>query len=263
MIKAILIDDSKNAIDALNIKLATHCPDVKVIASYTNPRDFINELDLHAPDIVFLDVEMPGLSGFSLLKELGDISFDIIFVTAHNHYAVNAIRAKALDYLEKPVNVKLLKEAMERLKEKRNKNSANNHVPIHQQNLLDIFNTLQKANQKNNLLPLSTTDGILMADVNDIVWVESLSNYTKFYFHENKNVVLVSKTMGEFEPFLKNHDFFRIHRSTIINIKYIHKYQRGEGGTVVMKDGTTLEVSTRKKQEFLNRLMDNGRVQFE
>ena len=257
MLKAILIDDSQNAIDALQIKLLENCPEVKIIATYTNPLTALNEIPELSPDIIFLDVEMPEMSGFDLLKGLKETNFEIIFVTAYNHYAVNAIRANAFDYLEKPVNVKLLKQAVERLLEKAEEKRKNG-LPFHQQTLLQLFNSLQEISQKKTMLPLSTSEGITMVSVTDIIWVESLSNYTKFYI-QNAKPVTVSKTMGEFEDFLYQHNFFRIHRSTIVNLSYIHKYQRGDGGVIELKEGTRLEVSVRKKQEFLDRLSQMGK----
>jgi two-component system, LytTR family, response regulator len=257
MLKAILIDDAQNAIDALQIKLEEKCPAVKVIATYTNPLTAINEIPELAPDVIFLDVEMPEITGFDLLQSLKEIPFEVIFVTAYNHYAIQAIRANACDYLEKPVNTKLLKEAVERLLA-RLEEKKKSGTPLHQQTLLQLFNSLQEISQQKTQLPLTTIEGITMVQVADIMWVESLSNYTKFYI-SNAKPVTVSKTMGEFEEFLTKHNFFRIHRSTIVNLAYVHKYQRGEGGVVELKDSTRLEVSVRKKQEFLEKLSQMGK----
>jgi two-component system, LytTR family, response regulator len=257
MLKAILIDDSQNAIDALQIKLEENCPTVKVIATYTNPLAAINEIPELAPGVIFLDVEMPEMTGFDLLQSLKEIPFEVIFVTAYDHYAVQAIRTNAFDYLEKPVNTKLLKEAVERLLA-RLEEKKKSGIPLHQQTLLQLFTSLQEISQQKTQLPLTTIEGITMVQVADIMWVESQSNYTKFYI-SNAKPVTVSKTMGEYEDFLARHNFFRIHRSTIVNMAYIHKYQRGEGGLIELKNGTRLEVSVRKKQEFLDRLSQLGK----
>lgn len=250
MIKAILIDDSTASIEALEHKLKKHCPEIEIVQTCTDPFKAIEAISFYRPDVIFLDVEMPAMNGFALLQQLPVIDFEIIFVTAYNHYAIPAIRVNALDYLEKPVNVPLLKEAAERLhkKIKLQENKPASGEP----EIKKLLEAIQHLPQKQAALALPSSGGIEMASLEDIVWLESVNNYTRFHFANGKKI-LVSKTIGEYEGRLKEFGFIRIHRSHIINLQYLHKYHRDDSN-VEMKNGTMLEVAIRKKQELLDKL---------
>lgn len=252
-----IIDDSQNSIDALQLKLSRHCPDVKVVHTCTEAVEAINAITFYKPDLLFLDIEMPFLNGFSLLKEIPDLQCEVIFVTAYNQYAIEAIRSNAFDYLLKPVDVKQLKSSIENLEKKISSKSANNNSG-EQPTLYQIRTLLQtvEANARQfSVLSLPSADGIELVQPDDIAWLESISNYTRFHFTDGKEKTS-SKTLGEYEDLLRAKNFLRIHRSYIINLKWLIKYHRGDGGFVELKDGTRLEVSIRKKQELLNKLKD-------
>jgi two-component system LytT family response regulator len=251
MISCVLIDDVQTSIDALQLKLEKHCPDIKVVQTFTDPGAVINSIDFYRPDVVFLDVEMPKLNGFALLQQLPVIDFEIIFVTAYNHYTLPAIRVNAFDYLEKPVNIKLLKEAIERLKKKLGQHT--NKLPGSP--LAELLQSIRQLQPRPAELALSSADGIEMVNIDDIVWLESVNNYTRFYLINDKKL-LVSKTMGEYEDRLKEYSFIRIHRSYIINLRQLYKYHREDSGYVEMKNGIKLEVAVRKKQELLDKLKE-------
>ena len=251
---AVIIDDAKNSIEAMQAKLGRHCPQVKVIATFTDPVQAIEELPVINPDVIFLDIEMPQMDGFELLRRLKNNKAKIIFVTAYNHYAIQAIRAHAFDYLEKPVDVKLLKETILNLQNEIGKKAAEPDLPQTMEELMQSIRQLQ-AQQQIKSISITATEGIHIIQLSEIVRLEAVSNYTKFYLHDNKQL-LVSKTMGDYEELLLQNNFFRIHRSHIINLRYLRTFHKNEAGTVELKDGTLLDVSDRKKKELLQRLND-------
>ncbi len=253
----VIIDDAKNSIEAMQAKLERHCPQVKILATFTDPQQAIEELPVINPDVIFLDIEMPQMDGFELLRRIKNNKAKIVFVTAYNHYAIQAIRAHAFDYLEKPVDIKLLKETIMRLQEgidKKNKTVSQPSLPQSMEELMQSIRQLQAQQQIKNI-SLITTEGIHIIQLSEIVRLEAVSNYTKFFLNDNKQF-LVSKTMGEYEEMLLKNNFFRIHRSHIINLRYLRTFHKNEAGTVELRDGTVLEVSDRKKKELLLRISD-------
>lgn len=254
-VSTILIDDSQSSIDALRLKLEKHCPQVKILQTCTDSREAINAIGLLKPQVIFLDVEMPTMNGFALLQQVPVIDFDIIFVTAYHHYAIPAIRISAFDYLEKPVNVKLLKEAVERLCrkiEERKTQRAEEQASISR-----LIDSIRNIHYNPPSLALPSGDGIVLVTLKEIVWLEAVNNYTRFYLADERKI-LVSKTIGDYETRLASYEFVRIHRSHIINLHFLHRYHRDDGGYVEMKNGIRLEVAIRKRQELLERLKQMG-----
>jgi two-component system LytT family response regulator len=248
---AVIIDDSQNAIDTLKAKLQKHSPQVLIKATFTNPKEAIDTIALFNPTIIFIDVEMPELDGFEVVKQLTDCKAVVIFVTAYNHYAVKAIRANAFDYLEKPVDVKQLKETITRVEDKLQKEqpttTTNDYL---MQQLLQSVKQLQA---QSATLSLTVSEGVNVVKLSEIIHLESLSNYTKFYLSDGKQIV-VSKTMGEYEELLLQNHFFRIHRSHIINLNHLRHYHKNNEAWVEMKDGSKIEVSDRKRKELTDKL---------
>lgn len=254
---AVIIDDAKNSIEAIQAKLQRHCPQVRVVAAFTDPQLAIEELPVINPDVIFLDIEMPQMDGFELLRRIKNNKAKIVFITAYNHYAIQAIRAHAFDYLEKPVDVKLLKGTILHLQqeiEKKDRKTSEPDLPQSMEELMQSIRQLQAQQQIKNI-SLTTTEGIHIIQLSEIVRLEAVSNYTKFFLSDGKQL-LVSKTMGEYEELLLQNNFFRIHRSHIINLRYLRTFHKNEAGTVELRDGTVLEVSDRKKKELLQRLSD-------
>lgn len=242
-IRALIIDDEANSRSSLRHKLNRSCPDVTVVEECENGEEGIAAIRAQHPDLVFLDVEMPRMNGFSMLQQLQEYSFELIFVTAYDHYAVRAIRFSAMDYLVKPVEVEELKAAVDRVMLRREKNASTARVEVLLQNLAQQ----EKGPRK---LAIPSVDGIQFVDVDEIVFVEAQSNYTIFHLNGGRKYT-ASKTLKEFEELLPGHAFFRIHHSYIINIACVEKYLRGDGGQVMMKGGALLDVARRKKDEFL------------
>jgi two-component system LytT family response regulator len=242
ILKAILIDDELSSLQNLQQKLQEFCPAVKVIAIAQRPEDAILIINQHKPDVVFLDIEMPRMNGFKILEELKNIDFEIIFITAYNHYAIDAIRISAFDYLVKPVAIKELQTAVERLFNATQKKS-NEKLDVLRKSMSDSKTQEQK-------IAIPTNDGIEFLQIKNIIRIESSSNYSKLILN-NGQTILVTKLLKDFEEMLLPYRFYRIHNSHLINLSYISKYIRGDGGQLVMQNGDTVDVSRRKKEEFL------------
>jgi two-component system LytT family response regulator len=243
MLKAILIDDERSSLNSLKEKILNNCPDVNILAVCDDPVKGIEAIETLQPDLVFLDIEMPVINGFTLLQQLTYKSFELIFVTAYDHYAIKAIRYSALDYLVKPVEIEDLKNAVTAAATKRK--AANPNVQLEL-----LLENMVTGKMKFKRIAIPTTIGLQFIKVDDVVYLEASVNYTKFYLINNEKYT-VSKTLKEFEDMLPQDIFLRIHNSFIINKNYVDKYIRGEGGEVVLSNGVTLGVSKRKKSEFL------------
>lgn len=243
MLTAIIIDDETSSRNALRQKLHNHCQEVTIIAECENGEDGIENIEQKKPDIVFLDVEMPRMNGFTMLQQLKNKNFEVIFITAYDHYAIKAIKFSALDYLVKPVEVEDLKTAVEKATQKRKQPFGNNRVELLLQNLLDE----KKEHQR---IAISSMEGLQFVVTDDIIYMEANSNYTIFFLTGNRKVT-ATKTLKDFEELLPASIFIRIHHSYLINKNGVEKYIKGDGGQVLMKNGVTLDVARRKKEEFM------------
>lgn len=248
-IKAIIVDDELHCIDALRAMLQKKCPEVTVLAGVNSVKEARQLIDELQPDLVFLDVEMPHQNGFELLKQYDKITFDVIFTTAYEQYALKAIKFNALDYLLKPFSVQELQEALRKFHERRSQKQDATIAPL--EVFLQNMKTLQQTNKK---IALPTINGLVFMPVQNIVRCESTGNYTKIFFTDKKQL-LVSKPLKEFEELLTDVDFFRVHNSHLINLQQMESYLQGEGGFALMSDGTQVEVSRRRKAEFLKKAM--------
>jgi two-component system, LytTR family, response regulator len=239
--KCIIIDDEKHCIKTLTNLLETNFSEVKVLASCFDSAKAYDLILLHKPDFIFLDIEMPFLNGFDLLSKFDHLDFDVIFTTAYDSYAIKAIKYSALDYLLKPIGKDDLAAALNKLTSKQSsisKAQLQMATAVHSKQLPDT-------------IALPTTDGLIFAAVNDIVYCNADGSYTRIYMLD-RSEILLSKTLGDVEELLSEYHFFRIHHSTLINLKQVRKYIRGEGGEVVMSDGKSLMVARTRKADFLN-----------
>ena len=241
MLRTVLIDDDESNLSALSEKLAKHCPQVEIIARCDNGQDGINVIEGMQPDVVFLDIEMPVMNGFVMLQQLGYRNFEIIFVTAYDHYAIKAIRYSALDYLVKPVEIEELKAAVLKAEANRKNQSSHSQIDL-------LLEHLHKKQPRRITIP--TSDGLQFINLEDIMYLEASNNYTNIHLSTLQKF-LVSRTLKDFEDMLPPETFLRIHHSNIINKFYVERYIRGDGGQVVMRNGILLDVSKRKKSEFL------------
>ena len=243
MLNAIIIDDERNSRNALRQKLLNHCTNVMIIAECENGEEGIENIEKKKPDIVFLDVEMPRMNGFTMLQQLKNKNFEVIFVTAYDHYAIKAIRYSALDYLVKPVEIDDLKNAINRVIEKMNIAKPNARLEL-------LLENIVSEKTKFTRIAIPTVQGLQFIKIDHIISLEASANYTKFHLCNNIKYT-VSKTLKEFEDMLPSDVFIRIHNSHIINKNYVEKYIRGDGGQVVLSNNIVLDISKRKKAEFL------------
>jgi two-component system, LytTR family, response regulator len=239
--RALIIDDEDHCITTLKWTLNEYCKEVNIVATANNGHDGIQLIKLHQPDLIFLDIEMPQLNGIEMLQQCDIINFEVIFTTAYDQYAVKAIKLNALDYLLKPIDKDDLVEAVSRVKAKQ---AENNKVQV---------TTSQEVHKTKvaNKIALSTSSGLQFVNLENLMRIEGQGNYCNFILKDKKSILLCKK-LGEAEEILKEDiNFFRAHKSHIVNLKYVEKYNRGEGGEIIMEDGTSIALSRNKKDEFL------------
>jgi two-component system, LytTR family, response regulator len=224
--------------------LKKHCPQVELLADFGDTHAALKFIDEQKPQLVFLDIEMPGMNGFELLEACDERNFEVVFTTAYNEYAIKAIRHSALDYLLKPVNKNELVEAVERVGEGKTTGSSS-RVNM----LLDLLGN-KKSRGK---IALPTMEGLIVIDPVDILYCESESAYTRF-FMTDKRCITVSKVLKDAEALLTDKGFFRVHASYLINMSYVERYIRGDRGEVIMSNGKNIPVSRTKRRDFLNQL---------
>ncbi|WNJ17963.1 LytTR family DNA-binding domain-containing protein [Pontibacter sp. G13] len=246
MLTAIIIDDIAEARATLKADLAECCPDIEVIGEAEGVVTGAKILREQSPDMVFLDIQMGDGSGFDLLQILGDIQFHVIFTTAHDTFAIKAFRYSAVDYLLKPIDTDLLEEAVDKIRAYDKTQSEQVETLLHN----------VSPQQPLTRLALHTTEKIHVVPVSEIVRCESSGHYTIFYL-ENGRQLLVSKPMKFYDQMLKDNHFIRVHHSHLVNGTFIKEYVKIDGGYLVLKDGTDVPVSMRKRAaviEMLNSL---------
>ena len=249
MLKALLVDDEVNNSENLQFLLQHDCEGIEVSGKANNATEAREWLAHHNADVVFLDINMPGENGFQFLSSLTSINFKVIFVTAYDEYALQAIKASALDYILKPVNIDELQSAVAKLKQ-----SLTNPV-VAEQNHQMLENLLQSVNKKTppNKIALPHLGGINFIEVDDIVSLQADSNYTIIHKKDMQKLV-ITKTLKDFEELLDQTQFARIHKSYIVNLKYIKEYSTTDGGIVKMTDGNQWSISRRQLDMFLEKM---------
>ncbi len=248
-LKSIIVDDEPKIRKVLEIKLNQYCPDVQILASVENIDAAYLEIINHQPDVVFLDISMPGGNGFELLDKFDRIDFEIVFITGYDEYALDALKVSAVDYLLKPLMTEELVSAVSKVKEKINdKNKAEKYENLK-------YNISMSANQDSKIA-LAGTDAYTFVKVNEIVRCEGWQKYTKVYLNKGK-CIISSYNIGKFKTMLQNYGFYATHKSHLINTSLIVQYLKE--GTVMMSDGSAVPVSRRKKDDFINRIL-NGFV---
>ena len=239
---AILVDDEASSLQNLQQKLLEFCPDADVVAIAQKPEEAILLINRHHPDVLFLDIEMPRMNGFRLLDEIDEYNFAIVFTTAYNHYAIDAIRISAFDYLTKPIAIKDLQNTITRLVKQKD---------LYTKDKLDVLkHSLSQVKSQDEKIAVPTSDGLEFIVIKNILHIESSSNYSKLFLLDGTNM-LVTKLLKDFEDILLPYNFYRVHNSHLINLMYIKKYIRGEGGQVIMQNGDVIDISRRKKDNFL------------
>ena len=248
-LKAILIDDEPRGITSMQKLLQINCPDVSVIGSCTSANGAMEVIKSMEPELVFLDIAMPVKNGFELLKELKGVHFEVIFVTAHNQFMIEAFHFSAIDYLLKPVEDNLLVEAVNRAKKRIDERSGSKNVETF------LHNIRQKQSPQKMRLCIPSLKGFQVIELDDILYAESSGNYTNLYF-ANQKMVCTSKPMHEYEVLLEDAGFVRIHKSILVNLLHVKEYLRGEGGSVILSNGHEVEVARRKKDMLIAKMKE-------
>jgi two-component system, LytTR family, response regulator len=241
MIKALIIDDESRAVNLLKMTIEKNFPGKFLVDTSLDPEEGLAKIQSFKPHLLFLDIEMPLLSGFDLLAATPEIDFKVIFTTAYDQYAIRAIRYNALDYLLKPINPKELGEAISRFIKQKDENKE-----VYGQQLENLFSNKEKN------LAITTYDGVIFLEIDKIIRCEADLNYTKFILTDNKHF-LSSKTLKEYEDLLAIHaNFMRVHRSHLVNLDYILKFKNE--GFLILKDNSMIPISRRRKEEVMKKL---------
>ena len=251
MLRTIIIDDEESVRRTLEKLLKRDCQNVKLVAEADGVNSGVETIKKYHPDLILLDIKMDDGTGFDLLKQLEPVDFKVIFITAYDQYAIKAIKFSALDYLLKPVDPEDLIEAVNKA-EKMVMHELNRQLDTLEANML----TQDKSKKK---IILKTFDNIHLVKLNDIVYCESNDNYTNFHLLNNKKI-LVSNTLKEYDEMLSEFGFFRAHKSYLINLIHIDRFEKADGGTIVLINEIKLPVASRKKEqllEMLNRIAGN------
>ena len=242
MIKTVLVDDEINALDALEWKINRYVKDLQ-ITKCNSPVKAIEIIEKEKPDLVFLDIDMPEMDGFSMLKQLSNINFDLIFTTAHDEFALKAIKVSAIDYLLKPVDKDELITAVEKVRESRKDNALEDKLHL-------LFNNI---NGKNDKISIAADGKIYLLDKDDVIMLKSDKSYTTIFMVNDKKIV-VSKTLKEVEKKFEYSEFFRVHNSYLINVNHVKEYLKSMGGELIMSNGMSASISRNKKNELLEKL---------
>ncbi|NII24879.1 response regulator transcription factor [Pseudoflavitalea sp. X16] len=245
MIRAIIVDDEPYCCEVLSTLLEKYCPEVTIEAICSSAKEAITAISTHSPQLVFLDIEMPHMNGFQLLERLPHIDFDLIFTTSYDQYAIKAIKFSALDYLLKPIDRSELqiavRKAVDRLQH-----------PLPQQ-LQILLQKLYQPPPQVSRVALPTMEGLQLVPLDTIISCASSSNYTIISL-KDKQKIIVSRTLKEIEEMLEDYLFMRVHHSYLVNLNEIRKYIKGEGGNLIMSDGSSVDVSRSKKEQLLKKL---------
>lgn len=248
MIKALIIDDEINGAESLQRLTELVTKDIEIVGLCNSGKAGIESIILLKPDLIFLDVDMPGMSGFEMLSKIENKNFEIIFTTAYDEYAIKAFKVNAVDYLLKPIDADDLINAIQKVKDRLNKKYESSVLKIE-----ELLHSLKTEKTTPSRLSINTNDGIIFVPFDEIQYLIASSNYTDIFLVNGKRYT-ATKTLKDFEDNLPDTLFYRIHNAHIVNVKHIEKYVRGDGGYVVMKNGESIEVSRRKKQDLLDKL---------
>jgi two-component system, LytTR family, response regulator len=250
MYSAIIVEDEMHSRELLKNMLAELCKEISVIATASSVQEGVMAIKNYNPDLVFLDIEMQTGTGFDLLQQFPKAVFDVIFVTAYNHYAIKAIKFSAVDYLLKPVDAEELTEAVSKVIQKR----KDNITPLALQALM---NNLRRPSNTPQTITLATSDGLEFIPLPEIIHIEANGPYSIFFLKDERKI-MVSKNLKEYELLLSEHNFLRIHNSHIININEVKRMIKTDGGYAIMSNGAQLIISPKRKDDFLKLIGENN-----
>lgn len=245
-ISALIVDDEKNGRQNLSGLLQKYCPQIEISAEAASVEQAVAAIRMFQPQLVFLDIEMPGGNGFQLLEHFRDFSFEVIFVTAYDNYMLKAIRFSASDYILKPINLNELIAAIEKVSQRIHEKTENERIRQLYQN------TLHPVNPK---IGLPTGDRVEFIEVKSIIRCQGESNYTHFYFTDRKPL-LVAKTLIEFEELLADYQFIRVHKTHLVNLNHVISFTKNDSGILFLSNGDSVSISRRRREFTINRLKE-------
>lgn len=247
MIRTILVEDEQRGLSTLRNLLQEYCPGIDVIAECMEAEAAKEQIAALSPHLVFMDISLPGKTSFDLLQEMGSVEFEIIFVTAHHQFALQAFKYSAVDYLMKPIDEDQLTEAVNRAVRKISASSTNSNI-----NTL-LYNLKKPVSGQEMKLCIPSLKGFQVVELKDILYCEASGSYTNFHFVGQPNICS-AKAIHEYEEMLCDSNFVRIHKSYLVNLSHMKEYIRGEGGAVVLSNNKEIEVSRRKKDLFISKV---------
>jgi two-component system, LytTR family, response regulator len=240
----VIIDDEPDAVDFISTIVREYCTELEIKGTAHNVKDGVQIIKDIIPDLLFLDVEMPNGTGFDLLTYFPEKNFDVIFITAFNHYAIRAIKFSAVDYILKPINIEEFIESVNRVIHKHKTVSGNENLEV-------LLENIRTSNPTRLVIP--TSDGREYLNPKDIIRIEADRSYS-WFFISDKRKILVSKHLKEFQDLLNDRNFFRPHNSHLINLDYVRKFVRNDGGYIIMSDGSQIPISRTRKDLFLDHM---------
>jgi two-component system, LytTR family, response regulator len=249
LLTAIIVDDEERARNVLKMTLEEYCPEISIVELCADVPKAVNAINKLKPDIVFLDIEMPGYTGFQLFDFFENPQFSVIFTTAYSEYAIQAIKASAIDYLLKPIQAEELKTAVAKAMDKKQIDKQEDRI-VHFLENVQNEHGLQK-------IALPTSYGYVFVHINDLVYLAADGSYTNIYLADGQKI-LVSRKLKEFEYLEQHPFFFKSHRSFIVNLNCVKQYHRNDGGMIMMNEGSKIALSRDKKEEFLLALKNIG-----
>ena len=246
MLSAIIVEDELPSREALKNLVGEYCPDVAICAAVASVEEGVSVVNRLKPELLFLDIALQAGTGFDLLEQVQERTFDVIFTTAYEHYALRAIKFSAIDYLLKPIDLEDLQVAVGKVLDRQHISSCNRQIDT-------LLHNLRHHNHRRHTITLATAEGLIFVPVHEIIRLEAMGSYTQFYLTNGKKI-LVSKHLKEYERLLEEADFCRVHQSHLINLDEVAQYMKADGGSVILKDQTQLKVSASRKECFLNRM---------
>lgn len=246
-VKTIIIEDEEKSLYVLQEMIGQFAPDLDICGTAGHIQHAVALIGTTQPDLVFLDICIADGTGFDVLRNLPSKDFELIFITAYDNHALEAFRFAAIDYLLKPIGIQQFEEAVDRARKRLTEHTRSKSVDSLLHNLTVRF-------EQNKKVSIPTFSGYEFVELTDIIWCRSDGSYTTFYL-SNHSHIISSRRIGHYESMLFSNNFCRIHNSIIINMQFIKSYVKGKGGYVVMSDGTELEISQRRKSDFLDRLV--------
>ena len=244
MISTVVIEDEGHSRKMLVEMLHENCMQINVVGEAESVKTGLAAIAEQRPQLVFLDIELKSETSFQILEQVPKINFELIFTTAFDHYALNAIKICAIDYLLKPIDLNELRVVVAKAEKRINRVYLNKNLEV-------LLTNIKTRSQYSHRIALSAPEGLVFVNVSDIIYCESDGPYTKFIFkHADK--IVTSIHLKEYEDLLSGYDFFRIHKSSLVNLQEIQKYIRGDGGQLIMSNGVILSLSKQCKEDFLH-----------